>query len=215
MRPAPRRRTIVWVIKYLHTGQPYALTLTWVWGKLTVTRTDGTPVKVGVSPWSRRSWKKKTALCMTADGAAVLFHTQRRKDLNDDMPETFDVSDGNGAVIGSIIRPLVGQYDNDVRLVIETAAGRWTLAETPVALTGFETLLSFVATQHPDPLESVLINESGVRIGHARTGTTRTLKIKHDVSVSDDRLDMRMAAAIGVFTTHTMYRAVIQAQPYS
>ena len=195
------------MIKDVRTGHPYALALTWTWGRLTVTRTDGTPVKVGVSPWSRRSWKKKTALCMTADGAAVLFNTQRRKALNDDILEIFDVSDGNGAVIGSIIRPFVGQYDHNVRLVIETALGRWTLEETPAELTGFEILLGFSSL--PDPREFALTNESGVRIMHSRTGVTRTLKIKHDVSVSDDRLDMRVAAAIGVFTMHTLYRHLV------
>ena len=144
---------------------------------------------------------------MTADGAAVLFNTQRRKALNDDILEIFDVSDGNGAVIGSIIRPFVGQYDHNVRLVIETALGRWTLEETPAELTGFEILVGFSSL--PDPREFALTNESGVRIMHSRTGVTRTLKIKHDVSVSDDRLDMRVAAAIGVFTMHTLYRHLV------
>ena len=202
------------VIDDLHTNQHYALTLTWSLSKLTVMRTDGPPIKIGVSSELRRSFKDKAVTCSTADGAAVLFRTQIRAAVNDGILDSFDVFDGTGIVIGLITRPFVGSGLGEY--VIETAAGRWTLTEawknSPKSLlwTAAELVASFcLPVSRMDRSfrlreQFAIVNESGVQIGHASLAH-KGIKVTYDISVGDDRLDMRVAAAIGVVTTLNTY----------
>lgn len=194
--------------------QSYALTLTWSLSKLTVIRADGTPTNIGVGPKLRRSLKERAVTCKTADGSAVLFRAQSRGNLTDDVIDAFDVSDGNGVGLGLITRPL--RVSDPGSYVIETAAGRWTLTEarekSPKSLLRGVALLvatvSSLASPNPQALplreQFALFNESGVQVGSACL-SHRGLKVVFEISIGDDRLDMRVATAIGVATVLATY----------
>lgn len=50
-----------------------------------------------------------------------------------------------------------------------------------------------------------LLNESGVQVGHVNRANMK-IKDTYDIKVDDDRLDMRMAAAMGVAVDAFMNR---------
>jgi uncharacterized protein YxjI len=190
----------------MHNNQPYSLTLvqklTMMQNQWVVTRTDGTPIDIGVISQKRMSLKESVT-CTTADGAAVLFRIQGRKVL--EIGGTYDVFDGDGVAIGLITKDFKASLGRST-YAIETAAGRWTLTEASQVQAVMRRVMNLVSDiPWLMRMQFSLVNESGVQVGHVNRANMK-IKDTYDIRVDDGRLDMRMAAAMGVAVDAFMNR---------
>jgi len=190
----------------MHASQPYSLTLTqkltMLQNQWTVTRTDAAAVDIGLISQKRMSLKESVT-CTTMDGTGVLFRIQGRKVL--EIGGTYDVFDGTGAAIGLITKDFKASLGRST-YVIETAHGRWTLTEASQLQAILRRVLNVVSDlPWLMRVQFVLIDESGAQVGHVNRANMK-LKDTYDIRVDDGRLDMRMAAAMGVAVDAFMNR---------
>ncbi len=190
----------------MHTNQPYSLTLvqklTMMQNQWTVTRIDGTPIDIGVISQKRMALKESVT-CTTVDGSEVLFRIQGRKVL--EIGGTYDVFDGAGVPIGLISKDFKASLGRST-YVIETPNGRWTLTEASQMQAIMRRVLNVVSDiPWLMRVQFALINEAGMQVGHVNRVNMK-LKDTYDIRVNDERLDMRMAAAMGVAVDAFMNR---------
>jgi len=184
----------------------YALTLaqklTMMQNRWTVTRTDTAPVEIGYIVQKRMALKESVT-CTAPDGSGVVFRIQGRKVI--ELGGVYDVLDGSDAPIGTIAKDFKASLGRST-YVIETPHGRWTLTETSQLQAILRRVMN-VVSDIPWLLrvQFALVNESGVQVGHVNRANMK-IKDTYDIRVDDDRLDMRMAAAMGVAVDAFMNR---------
>jgi len=185
---------------------PYSLTLaqklTMMQNRWTVTRTDTAPVDIGFIVQKRMALKESVT-CTAPDGSGVVFRIQGRKVI--ELGGVYDVLDGADAPIGTIAKDFKASLGRST-YVLETPQGRWTLTETSQVQAILRRVVSLV-TDIPWLLrvQFVLLNESGAQVGHVNRANMK-IKDTYDIRVDDDRMDMRMAAAMGVAVDAFMNR---------
>ena len=184
----------------------YALTLaqklTMMQNRWTVTRTDTAPVEIGYIVQKRMALKESVT-CTAPDGSGVVFRIQGRTVI--ELGGVYDVLDGSDAPIGTIAKDFKASLGRST-YVIETPHGRWTLTETSQLQAILRRVMN-VVSDIPWLLrvQFALVNESGAQVGHVNRANMK-IKDTYDIRVDDDRLDMRMAAAMGVAVDAFMNR---------
>lgn len=186
-------------------NMPYSLTLTqkltMMQNRWTVTRTDSTPVDLGYITQKRMALKESVT-CTTPDGAGVVFRIQGRKVI--ELGGVYDVVDGDGVSIGTLAKNFKASLGRST-YTVETPQGRWTLTETSQVQAIVRRVVSLADIPWFIRVQFSLMNESGAQVGHVNRANMK-IKDTYDIKVEDDRLDMRMAAAMGVAVDAFMNR---------
>lgn len=183
----------------------YSLTLTqkltMMQNRWTVTRTDTAPVDLGFITQKRMALKESVT-CTSPDGASVVFRIQGRKVM--EIGGVYDVVDGDGSSIGTLAKNFKASLGRST-YVVETFQGRWTLTETSQLQAILRRVMNLVDIPWFMRVQFSLLNESGAQVGHVNRANMK-IKDTYDIKVDDDRLDMRMAAAMGVAVDAFMNR---------
>jgi uncharacterized protein YxjI len=167
----------------------------------TVTRIDTSPVDLGYIVQKRMALKESVT-CTSPDGAAVVFRIQGRKVL--ELGGVYDVVDGDDGPIGTLSKNFKASLGRST-YTIETPQGRWTLTETSQLQAILRRVMNLVDIPWFMRVQFSLMDESGAQVGHVNRANM-TIKDTYDNKVDDDRLDMRMAAAMGVAVDAFMNR---------
>ena len=167
-----------------------------------LTRTDGTPVELGTIAQARMKLREQVT-GTAADGSGVLFAIKARKIV--ELASTYDVTDGDGAAIGTIAKDFRASLGRSTYRV-ETPAGTWTVTETSAAkaiarrVVGVATDLSWLFR-----VQFSILDADGRAVGHVNRANLR-IRDTYEVRVEDDALDQRVAAAVGVAVDAFMNR---------
>jgi len=184
---------------------PYSLTLTqkltMMQNRWTVTRTDATSIDLGYIVQKRMALKESVT-CTSPDGTTVVFRIQGRKVM--EIGGVYDVVDGDGVTIGTLAKNFKASLGRST-YTIETSHGRWTLTETSQVQAIVRRVLNLVDIPWFMRVQFSLINEAGAPVGHVNRANMK-IKDTYDIKVDDDRLDVRMAAAMGVAVDAFMNR---------
>jgi uncharacterized protein YxjI len=167
----------------------------------TVTRIDTSPVDLGYIVQKRMALKESVT-CTSPDGAAVVFRIQGRKVL--ELGGVYDVVDGDDGPIGTLSKNFKASLGRST-YTIETPQGRWTLTETSQLQAILRRVMNLVDIPWFMRVQFSLMDESDVQVGHVNRANMK-IKDTYDIKVDDDRLDMRMAAAMGVAVDAFMNR---------
>jgi uncharacterized protein YxjI len=168
----------------------------------TISRVNPAPADIGVVAQKRMSLKESVT-CKTLDGTGVLFQIKGRKVL--EIAGTYDVFDGTGAHIASISKDFKASLGRST-YQIETPFGRWTLTER----SQFQAILRRVVRVVADipwlmRVQFVLLNESNQEVGYIHRANFK-IKDTYEIHVADQRLDQRVASALGVAADAFMNR---------
>ena len=168
----------------------------------TVTRTDTVPVDIGYVVQKRMALKESVT-CSSPDGSGVVFRIQGRKVI--ELGGVYDVLDASDAPIGTISKDFTASLGRST-YVIETSLGKWTLTESSQAQAIVRRLVNiFSDVPWLMRVQFSLLNEAGALVGHVNRANMK-IKDTYDIRVDDDRLDMRLAAAMGVAVDAFMNR---------
>ena len=168
----------------------------------TVTRTDTAPQDIGYIVQKRMALKESVT-CTSTDGSGVVFRIQGRKVI--ELGGVYDVLGAADAPIGTIAKDFRASLGRST-YVIETAHGRWTLTESSQAQAIIRRVVNLVSDiPWLMRVQFALLDESGAQVGHVNRANMK-ITDTYDIRVDDDRLDMRMAAAMGVAVDAFMNR---------
>ena len=168
-----------------------------------LSRVDGPePVPVGRISQARMKLKEHVT-CVTPDGSATLFSVRGRSVL--ELRGVYDVTDASGMVLATIAKDFRASLGRST-YTVTSSAGSWTVTETNATLAVLRRIVGAL-TDLPWPLriQFSILDENGVPVGHVRRANMR-IRDTYDILVSDDRLDQRVAAAVGVAVDAFMNR---------
>jgi uncharacterized protein YxjI len=160
-----------------------------------VTRTDGSQeCPLGVIAQARMKLKEEVT-CTTPDGAHTVFTIRGRRVM--ELGGTYDILDEQGAPIGYLAKNFKQSLGRSTYQV-ETPLGRWTVTETSAA----QAILRRVVGLLSDipwllRVQFTILDEAQRPVGSVNRANMK-IKDTYEITVEDDRLDMRVAAAIGV-----------------
>lgn len=197
--PNTRRRTVEAVPYRLELAQKLTVMKN-VWE---LSRTDGpAPVTVGKIAQARMKLKEHVT-CTTPDGTVVVFTIKARSVI--ELGATYDIADGNGTPLGVIAKDFKASLGRSTYR-IQTPTGNWTVTETNPTLAFVRRIVN-VVTDIPWLLrvQFSILDENGAQVGHVNRANMR-IRDTYDIAVTDDRLDQRVAAAVGVAVDAFMNR---------
>jgi uncharacterized protein YxjI len=159
-----------------------------------LSRVDGQATPLGTIEQARLKLREEVR-CQRADGAGLLFTVRSRRVI--ELVGTYDITDGDGAPLGSLTKDVGASLGRSTYLV-ETPGGRWTVTETSASkaiarrLVGFFTDLPWLFR-----VQFSVLDARGAHVGHVNR-KNRRLMDTYEIRIEDDALDQRVAAAIGV-----------------
>lgn len=168
-----------------------------------LTRTDGPEPQALGSIQQARMKLKEAVTCTTPDGQNTVFSIKGRRVV--ELQGTYDIFDGGGTPIGFMTKDFKASLGRST-YNIETPAGRWTVTETDATKAILRRIVG-VVTDIPwlFRVQFTILDENRRPVGHVNRAN-RKLKDTYDILVEDGRLDMRVAASIGVAVDAFMNR---------
>lgn len=168
-----------------------------------LSRVDGpAPVPVGRIRQARMKLKERV-ICTTPDGTATLFTVHGRNML--EIRGTYEVADAAGNVLAVITKDFRASLGRST-YVVESSAGTWKVTETNPTLAVLRRIVNVVVDiPWLLPIQFSILDAGGNSVGCINRVVLR-IRDTYDIAVTDDRLDQRVAAAVGVAVDAFMNR---------
>ncbi len=168
----------------------------------TLSRVDGGVTPLGTIEQARLRLREHVR-CDRADGTGPWFTIRARSAI--ELVATYDVTDGEGAPLGTMAKDVAASFGRSTYRV-ETTSGRWVVTETSPVKAIARRLVGLL-TDAPwlFRVQFSVLDASGRPVGHVNRRNRRLIDT-YEIRIEDDALDQRVAAAIGVAVDAFMNR---------